>query len=144
MFKLLSFTFVIKYRNMKRFKAVFTTLSILGMLLLTNNLQAQQGTVNIQQDSRIDKLMEIKKELNESNKIGDRYVIQLYYGDNGEANNVIQKYRSLYDYTSEITYEAPDYKVWVGKFRSRLEADRALLKIKENFPSAIIPKPQRR
>ncbi|MCM4155350.1 SPOR domain-containing protein [Gramella sp. AN32] len=123
---------------------IYSLIIILGMILFNTNSQAQEGTVHIQQDSRIEKLMEVKKGLNEGNKIGDRYVIQLYYGDNGEANNVIQKYRSLYEYSSEITYEAPNYKVWVGKFRSRLEADRALLKIKENFPAAFIPKPQRR
>lgn len=88
--------------------------------------------------------MEVKKELNESNRIGDRYVIQLFYGDNGEANEVIQKYRELYAYPSQITYEAPNYKVWVGNFRNRLEADRALLKIKNDFPAAFIPKPQRK
>ena len=129
---------------MKIKNSIYSLIVVLGMILFNTNLQAQEGTVHIQQDSRIEKLMEVKKGLNEGNKIGDRYVIQLYYGDNGEANNVIQKYRNLYEYSSEITYEAPNYKVWVGKFRSRLEADRALLKIKENFPAAFIPKPQRR
>ncbi|MCH4821961.1 SPOR domain-containing protein [Gramella lutea] len=105
---------------------------------------AQQGNVNIQQNEKIEKLMDVKTELNKNNQIRDRYVIQLFYGDNGEANEVIQKYRDLYSYTSQITYEAPNYKVWVGNFRNRLEADRALLRIKENFPAAFIPKPQRK
>lgn len=108
------------------------------------NVNAQQGQVNIQQNKKIEKLMEVKKDLNQNNKIGDRFVIQLFYGDNGEANEVIQKYRNIYEYPSQITYEAPNYKVWIGNFRNRLEADRALLKIKENFPAAFIPKPQRK
>ncbi len=107
-------------------------------------ITAQEGNVNIQQNSKIEKLMEVKTEMNKNNEIRDRYVIQLFYGDNGEANEVIQKYRDLYSYSSQITYEAPNYKVWVGNFRNRLEADRALLKIKENFPAAFIPKPQRK
>jgi len=110
----------------------------------TQKMKAQEGNVSIQQNQKIEKLMEVKKELNENNKIGDRFVIQLFYGDNGEANEVIQKYRNVYTYPSQITYEAPNYKVWIGNFRSRLEADRALLKIKETFPSAFIPKPQRK
>ena len=105
---------------------------------------AQQGSVEIQQSKKIDKLMEVKKELNDNNKIGDRFVIQLFYGDNGKANEVIQKYRNLYEYPSKIAYEAPNYKVWIGNFRNRLEADRALLTLKEEFPSAFIPKPQRK
>ena len=114
------------------------------LFLFNLKMSAQQGNVNIQQNKKIDKLMEVKTELNKNNKIGDRYVIQLFYGDNGEANEVIQKYRNLYSYSSQITYEAPNYKVWIGNFRNRLEADRALIKIKENFPAAFIPKPQRK
>ncbi|MCM8568775.1 SPOR domain-containing protein [Gramella jeungdoensis] len=128
-------------RNLK-----FSHLIILTAIafFFTTESEAQQASVNIQQSEKIDKLMEVKKELNKNNRIGDRYVIQLFYGDNGEANEVIQKYRSLYSYPSQITYEAPNYKVWVGNFRNRLEADRALLKIKDNFPAAFIPKPQRK
>ena len=117
-----------------------------GAFLFFSNqeMKAQEANVNIQQNEKIEKLMEVKTEMNKNNQIRDRYVIQLFYGDNGEANEVIQKYRDLYSYSSQITYEAPNYKVWVGNFRNRLEADRALLKIKENFPAAFIPKPQRK
>ncbi|TRO64249.1 SPOR domain-containing protein [Christiangramia sabulilitoris] len=121
---------------------LFTTAAF--MFFFTLEISAQEGNVNIQQNRKIEKLMEVKKELNKNNQIRDRYVIQLFYGDNGKANEVIQKYRTLYPYSSQITYEAPNYKVWVGNFRNRLEADRALLKIKENFPAAFIPKPLRK
>tara|TARA_B100000929_G_scaffold290180_1_gene282928 strand:+ start:1196 stop:1585 length:390 start_codon:yes stop_codon:yes gene_type:complete len=128
-------------RNQRRlFLLIFATV----FFLFNQNLQAQQGTVNIQQNQKVEKLMEVKADLNKNNKIRDRFVIQLFYGDNGEANEVIQEYRKTYDYPSQITYEAPNYKVWIGNFRSRLEADRALLKIKENYPSAFIPKPDRK
>lgn len=144
MFKLFNFTFVKKLETMK--KLHFSNLISLSAiaLLLSIQAKAQQGNVNIEQSQKIEKLMEIKTELNKNNRIGDRYVIQLFYGDNGEANEVIQKYRELYSYPSQIAYEAPNYKVWIGNFRNRLEADRALLKIKESFPAAFIPKPQRR
>ncbi|MCG9971561.1 SPOR domain-containing protein [Christiangramia crocea] len=118
-------------------------LSAIGFFFTTES-KGQQASVNIQQSEKIEKLMEVKKELNRNNRIRDRYVIQLFYGDNGEANEVIQKYRGLYTYPSQITYEAPNYKVWVGNFRNRLEADRALLEIKDNFPAAFIPKPKRK
>ena len=127
-------------------KMKFLSISALIALVFFSGIEAkaQQATVNIEQSQKIEKLMEVKTQLNKSNKIGDRYVIQLFYGDNGEANEVIQEYRNLYSYPSQIAYEAPNYKVWVGNFRNRLEADRALLKIKENFPAAFIPKPPRK
>ncbi len=124
---------------------------LFSILLLTvfsfaasQKLFSQQGKVSIQQSEKIKKLLEVKTEMNQNNKIRDRYVIQLFYGDNGEANEILKKYRDLYTYSSQIVYEAPNYKVWVGNFRNRLEADRALLAIKENFPAAFIPKPQRK
>ncbi len=105
---------------------------------------AQTGKVNIQQDASIPNLLEMKSEMTKDGKLGERYKIQLYYGDNNSASDVIKKFRSLYsEYPSQIIYETPNYKVWVGNFRNRLEADRALLKLKPNFPSAFIPKPQR-
>ncbi len=108
------------------------------------NLTAQEGQVNISENDKITKLLELKAEMSKDNEIGDRYKIQLFYGNNGEANEVIKDYRSKIEYPSLIAYEAPNYKVWVGNFRNRLEADRALLKIKESFPSAFIPKPRRK
>ncbi len=122
----------------------FAATSLILTVFFSLNVSAQQGSVNIKQSEKIEKLVEVKKEMNEDGKIGDRFVIQLFYGDNGEANDVIQKYRTLYTYPSKVAYEAPNYKVWVGNFRTRLEADRALLKIKENFPAAFVPKPQRK
>ena len=129
---------------MRKSQSRYLLIFAVFLLLSNQKIEAQEGNVNIQQNQKIEKLMEVKKQLNENNKIGDRFVIQLFYGDNGDANEVIQKYRNVYTYPSQITYEAPNYKVWIGNFRSRLEADRALLKIKETFPSAFIPKPQRK
>jgi hypothetical protein len=108
------------------------------------NLTAQEAQVNISENDKISKLLDLKSEMVKNNEIGDRFKIQLFYGNNGEANEVIKEYRDLFEYPSVIAYEAPNYKVWVGSFRNRLEADRALLKIKENFPSAFIPKPMRK
>lgn len=124
----------------------FSHLILLAAIALFSRFEinAQQASVTIEQNEKIEKLMEVKKDLNKSNRIGDRYVIQLFYGDNGEANEVIQQYRELYAYPSQIVYEAPNYKVWVGNFRNRLEADRALLTIKNSFPAAFIPKPIRK
>ena len=79
-----------------------------------------------------------------NDELADRYKIQLFYGQITEANKVQDEYKSKYaQWEPKIVYESPNYKVWVGNFRNRLEADRALLKIKENFPSAFVMKPER-
>lgn len=105
---------------------------------------AQTGQVSIQQSELIPELVELKSEMTKDGKLGERFTIQLYYGDNKSASDVIKDFRAKYNnLPSLIIYETPNYKVWIGNFRNRLEADRALLKIKPDFPSAFIPKPQR-
>jgi len=37
-----------------------------------------------------------------------------------------------------MKYETPNYKVWVGRFRTRMEADRKLVKVKKLFPNAFL------
>ena len=38
---------------------------------------------------------------------------------------------------STLEFETPNYKIWVGNFRTKLEADRALLEIKKTFQARI-------
>lgn len=114
------------------------------MSFLSINISAQEATITLNEDLKIRQLLELKKSLEEENKLTDGYTIQLYYGEKNRANNVIRKYRYTYDsWSATIKYETPNYKVWVGNFSSRIDADRALIEIKEKFPSAFILKPER-
>ncbi len=100
---------------------------------------AQQATVTVHQDNKIPELLNLKKELEKENKLGDGFTIQLYYGELTKANSVLNSYRASYSaWPASLEYETPNYKIWAGDFASRLEADRALLEIKEKFPAAFI------
>jgi len=122
-------------------KCLFTCIFLLGIHQVST---AQDGRVNIQQNQAIPQLHELNSEMTKSGKYGERFKIQLYYGNNNTASEIIKTFRSKYDaWPSAIIYETPNYKVWVGNFRNRLEADRALLKVKNDYPAAFIPKPQR-
>lgn len=104
--------------------------------------KAQTAQVNISQDAKIPKLLEIKTELSNDNELGDRYKIQVYSGNITQAGTILKRFRNkVGTWKAEIEYETPNYKVWVGNFRNRLEADRALLTIKKEFPNALIFKP---
>lgn len=105
---------------------------------------AQNGQVNITQDSVIPYLLDLKTEMGKNNRLGDRYKIQIYSGDNNQASETIREFRSVFsEWPSTVEYETPNYKVWVGNFRNSLEADRALLKIREEFPAAFRFRPGR-
>lgn len=110
--------------------------------IIAENLTAQNATVTIHQDERITELLHLKKTLEKDNKLTDGYVIQLYYGNLSKANSVLSNYKNKYSkWPASIEYETPNYKVWVGNFTSRIDADRVLLEVQANFPTAFILKP---
>jgi hypothetical protein len=118
-------------------------LFIISILIafFSENLIAQAATVTVNEDAKIHQLLELKKQLEKDNKLSDGYTIQLYYGELNAANSIIRKYRNSYGaWPASIEYETPNYKVWVGSFDSRLEADRALIEVQRSFNSAFILK----
>ena len=115
---------------------------ILLAVLLSGVLGAQAQEVVVRQDARIDSLMALKTIMQTNIKLTDTYTIQLHYGTLEQAQTHLQTYNAKYDqWPAVIKYETPNYKVWVGNFYSRLEADRALLAIQQNFNTAFILKP---
>ena len=110
--------------------------------LATSSCFAQQGHVTINQDQKISQLLNLKKEMN-SNEV--HYKIQIYNGNRADAYEAQTEFKTSFsDWRSEIKYESPNFKIWVGNFRTRLEADRAIKRIKKKFPSAFIFKPKKK
>lgn len=104
--------------------------------------KAQTATVQISQDKKIPELLTLKSELTNDNKLADRYKIQVFSGNLNQAEVALRKFRNkIGTWSSSIEYETPNYKVWIGNFRNRLEADRALIQVKKEFPNALIFKP---
>lgn len=112
----------------------------------TVNCLAQEGHVTINQDKNISNLLALKKELNKDENSSDRYKIQIYNGNRAGAESAQKEYYTIYNqWRSSLEFELPrNYKIWVGSFRTRLEADRALKRIKKNFPNAFIFKPKKK
>jgi len=113
--------------------------------LVSSFCYAQQGQVIVNQDKNIPKLLQLKKEINKDENASDRYKIQIYNGNSRTAAYDAEKELTdaFTDWSSKVVYEEPNFKTWVGNFRTRLEADRSLKKIKKKFPSAFIFKPKK-
>lgn len=101
---------------------------------------AQQGEVRVDQDKNIEKLLEYKKDI-KTNKTFKIQVFQSVDPDMAqrEKSNFLNSYG---EWPVEIHWNTPNYKVWVGNFTTRLEADRALIKIKKKYMNAIIFQPK--
>ena len=114
------------------------------LFMITLKVQAQKTTITINEDDKIPEILSLKKSLEKENKLAVGFTIQLYYGELSKANTIIKDYRNSYNsWPASIEYETPNYKVWVGSFSTRLEADRARLVINKKYPAAFILKPDR-
>ena len=116
-------------------RTLFLTFLALSMISL-NNVNAQD---NYTEDKEINTLLKKKRAYNKKNGVG--YRIQLYNGSESRArsikNNFESDFRGVY---TKLVYEAPDWKVQVGNYRTKLDADRALNNIKENYSGGMIIK----
>lgn len=128
-------------------KLINITISVLSFVLCVMSSLAvfsQQGKVEINQDNRIDTLLELKKQMNSSDIDFERYKVQIYSGDRVGAQHAQNEFNgSFSNWGASMQYEAPNFKIWVGNFRTKLEADRSLELIKKKFPSAVVFKPKK-
>ncbi|MDA9550464.1 SPOR domain-containing protein [Flavobacteriaceae bacterium] len=118
-------------------------ITYLSIFFLCANSFSQSQLAQVNQDSRIDSLLKLKKEINKNTF---DLKIQIFSGERDNALELIANHdKDDYSNTNiELVYETPNYKVWIGDFYSQLEADKKLLMIKKKYPEAFIfrPKPK--
>lgn len=126
---------------MVKLKSILFVLSIMFFISNITFCNAQEGSVIVNQDNEIDQLLELKKDINKSKK---NYKIQIFNGSHSGALKAQSDFKKVfYQWPIDLEYETPNYKIWVGDFKTRLEADRALIKVKKEFANAFIFKPKR-
>ena len=104
--------------------------------LFSAPILAQEGVVRINKSAEIERVLTLKKELNKDKSFTK---IQVYSGNRLEAESALLSYETNFpEQFVEMKYETPNYKVWVGRFRTRLEADRELVRVKILFPNAFL------
>ncbi len=126
---------------MQKTAAKFFFSTVLLALFTITNLLAQEGEVTVNQDKQIDALLSLKKDLNRTES---NYKIQIYNGNRTGAEKARLDFRKKFsDWSTSMRYETPNYKIWIGNFKTRLEADRTLLIVKKKFGNAFVFKPKK-
>jgi hypothetical protein len=111
-------------------KKIFLS-TLLICLVFVLNTSAQQG-------EKIDQILAKKIEYNKNNQKSKGYKIQLYNGNETTAYRIKGNFEAEFGMVAVIKPQLPDWKVQVGNYKTRLEADRALLSIREKFVGAFI------
>lgn len=112
--------------------------------LFASNLHAQGGTTTVTQDPKFEQLLNEKRKVNSSITVNDRYKIQIYNGESEPAKKTLIDFRRDFkNFDGTIVFSTPTYKVWVGNFKSRIEAERNLAEIKKTYANAFLIKPNK-
>tara|TARA_R110000787_G_scaffold137226_2_gene249999 strand:- start:3467 stop:3835 length:369 start_codon:yes stop_codon:yes gene_type:complete len=85
----------------------------------------------------INELISKKRAFNKEYSFG--YRIQLYNGFEVEAKKTRAKFSIDFpEIKTYIVYRQPEWKIQVGFYKTKLEADKALLDLKRKYESAIV------
>lgn len=119
-------------------------LIILFTFTLVNYSVAQTNNDIITQDAKFSKILEEKRKINGYITLNDRYKIQIFHGNNEGATKTLSQFKKDYkDIDATIVFFTPNYKVWVGSYKTRLEATRLQNEISKKYERSIIIKPNK-
>ncbi len=125
---------------MKTFSNTYTFLVFIFIFFTTLCATAQkEGVITVQSSETIKHIITKKKAYNKNIKKIEGFKIQLFYGEEKGAYAIRDKFSSMFpDIPVEIKHANPDWKVWAGAYKTRLEADRVIKEIKEAQFNAFV------
>ena len=105
---------------------------------------AQEQNVRTIQDAKFEQLLNEKRKINASLNVNDSYKIQIFTGSSEIAKKTLVEFRQEFaDLDATIVFNTPNYKVWVGNFKTRIEAEKTLADIKDRYKNILLIKPSR-
>lgn len=120
---------------------VYSVYITILLLLYIPKLNAQLASVKVEQDSTITKLMATKIEIDFEDYSSTFYTIQLFYGDNKLAQELFENFKQSFpDWEITLSFETPNYKVQVGRFKDYYFGQKKLKEIKKVYPEAFLLK----
>ena len=121
---------------------------LIGLILFMcfQQLSAQEtGKVTVTKDPQIDSLIARRLELNRAGLSGNNvtlsgFRVQIFSGlDRALAYSELQKFKTRYPaISSYVSYKQPNYRLRVGDFRTRLEAEKLMNELKMFYNSMFI------
>ncbi|SHF84167.1 SPOR domain-containing protein [Flavobacterium defluvii] len=120
-------------------KNVFLTFT---MLTLAYNIHAQSQNLTLNQDPKFEQLLNDKRKFNTSIITNDSYRIQIFSGKSEDAKKTLSDFKREYtNIDGTIIFNTPNYKVIVGNFKTRIEAEKNLADIRKKYKSVFLLKP---
>lgn len=124
------------------------TIAALAQVPANNNEKTvieKNDSYEVTADSRLKEMEKKIIAINENKQNIEGFRLQLFSssGPNSfnQANKVQTEFLTIYnEVPAYVVHKKPAFKVRVGDFRTRLEAERFFIELKENFPDAFVVK----
>ena len=112
----------------------FLTFIFFIITLGTSNLYSQNKTNT---SNEVKALINKKRSFNK--QFGYGYRVQIYYGDESKARSTEYKFKINFpNVYTKLDYDQPYWKVQVGNYKTKLEADKAVINFSEKFSGLIV------
>ena len=129
-------------KTLKKIK--LTSFSIITLFSMQNNFSQTKKSI-IEQDEKIEKLLLEKRKNNSAITINDKFKIQIYFGNIDESKKTLIAFKKDFSQIDgTIVFSNPSYKVWVGSFKTKIEAEKALITIKKKYTTSVIIEPNKK
>ena len=126
---------------MSMYKIVFVALLFIARQGLA---QKDTGSVVVNKDPRVDSLVQKQIEINELTSRESRRNVpgfRIQVMNSPDRNKVyaakVKVYEEFPDFKPYLWYQAPNYKLKVGNFKTQEEADQALQQLSRLFPTGL-------
>lgn len=118
-------------------------LFIISAFLVTTGFAQHKGSLHVSQDSRIARLMQKQRDVYAASNTMSGFRVQIFMEIGNEAvdhaNVVKREFESQYpELPIYLSYEQPYYRLRVGDFRNRVEAEKYLRILKPRYGVAFV------
>ncbi|MGB0892447.1 MAG: SPOR domain-containing protein [Flavobacteriaceae bacterium] len=114
-------------------RLIIVAIFILSLTTSYNSLS--QNVTN--ESENIKSIISKKRNYNKTHGFG--YRIQLYNGNEQRARKIRATFKQMFpDNFSKLKYEEPEWKVQVGSYKTKLEADKDLIRFEKKFSGIIV------
>ena len=119
-------------------------LPTLLIVILASKINAQNQSISTNKDPKFEQLLNEKRKINTSLTVNDSYKIQIYSGNSENAKKTLTEFKQEFkEMDATIVFNTPNYKVWIGSFKTRIEAERNLANIKNKYKNVLLIKPSK-
>ena len=117
------------------------------LVLYTGFSLAQETSIKVEKDSIIltdsEKHTALLEAFISYQKGRGDYRIQIYSGPLDKTEELLKNLdESFSKWPRSIDFESPSFRLRIGTFKTRLEAEKNLIAVRKRYPAAVLLKPQ--